>query len=308
MSDDPAKRRLGRGLAALIGELDAPNKTVAPASGVSTAPKPHSAIEGIRSAPIEKIMRNPLNPRKTFAEVELEELSQSIKAHGIVQPVVVRPSKTDQGSFEIIAGERRWRAAQRAGLDVLPIVVRDVDDRLALEIAIIENVQRADLNPLEEAHGYHQLIEQYAYSQNDLAQVISKSRSHVANTLRLLKLPEQVQNMVETGALSAGHARSLITLENPLPLAERIVSQGLSVRETESLVQNYGQEGADQVKKSGSGKAQKDADTKALEKQLSDLLGLGVAIDHKARGGTLALRYKTIEQLEDICRRLGAHN
>lgn len=300
MSEDPSKRRLGRGLAALIGELDAPQAR--PQSGAENQ-TPALAADA-RLAPIERVGRNPANPRKVFSETDLDELAQSIAAHGIVQPVVVRPVRDKADHYEIIAGERRWRAAQKAGLDTIPIVVRDVDDRLALELAIIENVQRADLNPVEEAQGYQQLIDHYAYSQNDLAQVIAKSRSHVANTLRLLKLPVPVLDMISDGRLSAGHARALITAADPTVLAERIVRQGLSVRETESLAQAE-QDGATAAGRS-TARAEKDADTKALEKRLSDALGLGVEITHKARGGTVSIRYKTLEQLDDLCRKLGS--
>ena len=196
MNDDPSRKRLGRGLAALIGEIDRP-------AAVETE-KPRLAADG--KVPIEFVTPNPRNPRRHFGEAELTDLSQSIREHGVVQPVVVRPSPTQQGRYEIIAGERRWRAAQRAGLIELPVIVRDVNDRTALELAIIENVQRADLNPVEEALGYQQLIDEHDYSQADLGQVIGKSRSHVANTLRLLKLPDVIRDMLVDGSLSAGHA------------------------------------------------------------------------------------------------------
>lgn len=203
----------------------------------------------------------------------------------------------------MIAGERRWRAAQRAGLHDVPVIIREVDDKEALELAIIENVQRADLNPLEEAMGYGQLIEQFDYTQQDLAQVIGKSRSHVANTLRLLRLPDEVRSMVASGALTAGHARTLITVEDPTALAHQIVEQGLSVRDAEALSQQ--REPA--AKKPVAPERSKDADTQALERRLADALGLSVALNHSDRGGKLEIRYKTLEQLDEICLRLTGH-
>ncbi len=250
--------------------------------------------------PIEHVTRNPKNPRRTFDESELQDLSSSIRQHGIVQPVVVRPRGRDQ--FEIIAGERRWRAAQLAGLIEIPIIVRDVDDRTALEIAIVENVQRADLNPLEEALGYDQLIAEHGYTQNDLGEIIGKSRSHVANSLRLLKLPEPVRDMLAGGSLSAGHARALITTSDPVALARTIVAKGMSVRDAERLAQN---DIKAQSEPSNVSKAeQKDSDTLALERTLSDALGLEVKINHKNGGGQVRINYKSLEQLEEICRLL----
>ncbi|RWX74565.1 ParB/RepB/Spo0J family partition protein [Neorhizobium lilium] len=289
MVDDPSKRRLGRGLAALIGEMDQP----LPADG---APK---SVNPDRMAPIEQVSRNPKNPRRHFDEGDLQDLSSSIRQHGIVQPVVVR-SRGDR--YEIIAGERRWRAAQLAGLVEIPIIVRDVDDRTALEIAIVENVQRADLNPLEEALGYDQLIAEHGYTQNDLGEIIGKSRSHVANSLRLLKLPDPVRDMLATGSLSAGHARALITTSDPAALARTIVAKGMSVRDAERLAQNdiKGQSQAAAPPKS----AEKDSDTLALERTLADVLGLEVKISHKGGSGQIRINYRTLEQLEDICRLL----
>ncbi len=291
MNDDPSKKRLGRGLAALIGEIDRP---------VDERKTPVS-VE--RNVPIEFVTRNPRNPRRVFSEAELEDLAQSIKEHGVVQPIVVRPAPGQPDRFELIAGERRWRASQRAGIDTIPVILRDVDDRVALEIAIIENVQRADLNPVEEAAGYQQLIDNHDYTQNDLAQVIGKSRSHVANTLRLLKLPEKVQEFISNGALSAGHARSLITMENPTQLAEKIVKEGLSVRQVEALAQAEARGDSDR-KPGKSSPSEKDADTKALEKLLSDVTGMKVEINHRERGGEVMIRYGSLEQLDEICRRL----
>lgn len=292
MNDDISKRRLGRGLAALIGEMDQP----APVG------ETRSAISADRLVPIEFVSRNPKNPRRYFDEAELQELAGSIRQHGIVQPVVVRTRERDR--FEIIAGERRWRAAQLAGLVEIPVIVRDVDDRTALELAIVENVQRSDLNPLEEALGYEQLIAEHGYTQNDLGEIIGKSRSHVANSLRLLKLPDQVRTMLADGSLSAGHARALIPTSDPVALARVITSKGLSVRDAERLAQNDIKAQNAPAQDSGTSAAVKDSDTLALERSLSDRLGLAVTISHKGAGGQLKIAYKTLEQLEEVCRLL----
>jgi ParB family transcriptional regulator, chromosome partitioning protein len=290
MSDDPSKRRLGRGLAALIGEMDQP-------AVVDQAPK---AVSADRLVPIEHITRNPKNPRRTFDESELQDLSSSVRQHGIVQPVVVRPRGADR--YEIIAGERRWRAAQLAGLIEIPIIIRDVDDRTALELAIVENVQRSDLNPLEEALGYEQLIAEHGYTQNDLGEIIGKSRSHVANSLRLLKLPDPVRDMLSAGSLSAGHARALITTSDPSALAKTIVAKGMSVRDAERLAQNDIKAQAEPA--SAKPSAEKDSDTLALERTLSDALGLEVKINHRGGAGQLRINYRSLEQLEEVCRLL----
>lgn len=290
MTEDPARKRLGRGLAALIGEMDRP---------AETAERPRASADG--RVPIEFVSPNPKNPRRSFGEADLADLAQSIREHGVVQPVVVRPSPQQSDRFEIIAGERRWRAAQRAGLAEIPVIVRDVNDRTALELAIIENVQRADLNPVEEALGYQQLIDDHGYSQADLGQVIGKSRSHVANTLRLLKLPEVIRDMLVDGALSAGHARTLVTAQDPAGLAKRIVEDGLSVRQAEALAQMP-------AARDGGGKPssshEKDTDTLALEKLLTDVTGMQVSIAHKNHGGHLRIAYRTLDQLDELCRRL----
>jgi ParB family chromosome partitioning protein len=293
MNEDPSKKRLGRGLAALIGEMDRlPEENVPPR--IATLD---------RQVPIEFVSRNPRNPRRLFTEADLEDLTQSIREHGIVQPVVVRPAKDSPDRYELIAGERRWRAAQRAGLTTVPVIIREVDDRVALELAIIENVQRADLNPIEEGMGYQLLIDDHEYTQADLAQVIGKSRSHVANTLRLLKLPELVRDHITNGALSAGHARTLITAENPEVLAERIIRDGLSVRQAEALAQGGGNKPAAPKVKVDNDES-KDADTRALEKLLSDVTGMRVTVNHQAKGGDVRIHYTTLEQLDEICRRL----
>jgi ParB family chromosome partitioning protein len=288
MADELAKRRLGRGLAALIGD-----------AGAQPAAPQAERGRGQRRVPTAYLRANPRNPRKTYDADDLADLTSSIREKGIVQPILVRPV-AGSSDFEIIAGERRWRAAQKAGLHEVPVVVHEVSDREALEIAIIENVQRADLNPLEEALGYQQLLGDHQYTQQQLADAIGKSRPHIANTLRLLNLPDAVKEYLREGKLSAGHARALIGLADPEAAARRIVEGGLSVRDAEAM----GEAGGKKSRKAGAPKAEKDADTRALEKQLSDALGLAVAIDHKADGGTLQVRYRTLEQLDDICRRL----
>jgi len=290
MNDKPT--RLGRGLAALIGDMAAVEGARVTESG------------GVKRLPVEFIIANRANPRRTFDNEQLEELTNSIREKGVMQPLLVRPSD-DPNIFEIIAGERRWRAAQKAGLHDVPVIVRDVDDKEALELAIIENVQRADLNPLEEAMGYGQLIEQFDYTQQDLAQVIGKSRSHVANTLRLLRLPEDVRSMVASGTLTAGHARTLITAEDPASLARQIVSGGLSVREAEALSQQREVAGKNKPSAPQDGR---DADTVALERRLSDALGLSVSLAHSERGGKLEIRYKTLEQLDGLCLKLTGYS
>jgi ParB family chromosome partitioning protein len=288
MADDQSRNRLGRGLAALIGDM-----------GTETAVVDRGRGGGQRRLPIEFIRPNPRNPRRAFHADDLDDLAKSVREKGILQPIAVRPVAGSPDAFEIIAGERRWRAAQMAGLHEVPVVVHEVSDKEALELAIIENVQREDLNPVEEALGYHRLIDEFGYNQGELANVIGKSRPHVANTLSLLKLPEQVQTYLREGKLTAGHARALISAENPEAMAKRIVESGMSVREAEALRQNK------------SGKApstrapkQKDADTRAIEKSLSDRLGLTVTIDHGPNGGEVKIAYKTLEQLDDVCRRL----
>jgi ParB family chromosome partitioning protein len=282
---------LGRGLAALIGEIDRP------AEPSQSAPRADGKV------PVEFISPNPKNPRRNFGEEELADLANSIREHGIVQPIVVRSAPVP-GRYEIIAGERRWRAAQRAGLTDVPVIVREVNDRTALELAIIENVQRTDLNPLEEAQGYQQLIDEHSYTQADLGQVIGKSRSHVANTLRLLKLPQVIRDMLVGGQLSAGHARTLVSANDPAGLAKRIITEGLSVRQAEALAQ------APSAPKTASGggaeRPQKDADTIALEKLLTDNTGLNVSIAHKGQGGEVRIHYRSLEQLDELCRRLKA--
>jgi len=284
------RKRLGRGLAALLGDMAEP-ETMS-----------EQARVGSKRVPIDLVHPNPRNPRRSFAEADLGDLAQSIREKGVVQPILVRPAAGRANHFEIIAGERRWRASQRAGQHEIPVIVQEVSDKEALELAIIENVQRADLNPIEEAFGYEQLIAEFAYTQQDLGQVIGKSRSHVANTLRLLKLPESVKEHLREGRLTAGHARALVTATDPEGLAERIVADGLTVRDAEALAQAPT---PGEAPKPAKAKRAKDADTIELEKTLSDLLGLWVSIDHKADGtGKLEVKYRTLEQLDDLVRRL----
>jgi ParB family chromosome partitioning protein len=287
---EETRSRLGRGLAALMGDVGAESATS------DRAPKSQ------RRVPIEHVKPNPRNPRRIFADAELEELSQSIRERGIIQPIVVRSSNGDSNTFEIIAGERRWRASQRAGLHEVPIVVLEVTDAEALELAIIENIQRADLNPLEEAAGYQALANQYSHSQDDIATIVGKSRSHVANTLRLLRLPDVVKNYINEGKLTAGHARALINQSDPEQVARDIVEKGLNVRQVEKLRQD---DAKSAKKPKSTAKARKDANIAALEKQLSDALGLVVEITDKGRaGGVLGIRYRTLEQLDDVIAKL----
>lgn len=290
MAEEQNRSRLGRGLAALIGEV---NETPA-----SSAP---DRARGARKIPTEFLRASPRNPRRHFSDEELEDLANSIREKGIIQPILVRPIQGVDGVYEIIAGERRWRAAQRASLHEVPVVIIDAADREAFEIALIENVQRADLNPLEEALGYEKLAADYGYSQNDLARVIGKSRSHIANTMRLAKLPESVRDLLASGALSAGHARALLAVKEPENVARRIIEQGLTVRDVERIAQ---EDTSGTKTTSPSKKTEKDPDTRALEKALEDVLGLGVSIMHGARGGELRIKYRTLEQLDDICLRL----
>jgi ParB family chromosome partitioning protein len=251
--------------------------------------------------PIELLHPNPAQPRKTFVEADLEELAQSLRAKGIIQPLLVRPSPRAAGDYEIVAGERRWRAAQRAGLREAPVVVRRLDDSEVLQIAIIENVQRADLNPVEEALAYRALIDQYGHTQDEVAEAVGKSRPHVANTLRLLSLPAEVQDHLLHGRLTAGHARALATAADPSGLARQVIDGGLSVRAAEALARKA--VGGDNRPRSAPA-AVKDADTAALENDLAEIVGLEVQIVDKGGAGEVRVRYATLEQLDDICRRL----
>lgn len=294
MADEP-RSRLGRGLAALIGES-------AEAAVMSAAAAAQDKGRGQKKVPTEFIKPNPRNPRKVFHDSDLEDLTNSIREKGIIQPILVRANSSDPNLYELIAGERRWRAAQKAGIHEVPVIVVDVSDKEALEIAIIENVQRADLDPIEEAAGYEQLIAEFAYSQSDLAKVIGKSRPHVANTLRLARLPDSVKELIHSGKLTAGHARALLSVGDPEAIAKRIVERGLTVRDVEKIAQA---ETGGHEPKSPKAKAQKDSDTRALEQALERLLGLAVTITHGKQGGELKIKYTTLDQLDAVCRRLG---
>jgi ParB family chromosome partitioning protein len=290
MAEEGSRSRLGRGLAALIGDVGEEVAAV-------------DRARGQRRVPIEFLRPNPRNPRKAFGEDDLEDLSASIRERGIIQPILVRTLPGLVDVYEIIAGERRWRAAQRAGLHDVPVLLVEAGDKDALEIAIIENVQRTDLNALEEALGYHQLIDEFGYAQGDLARVIGKSRSHVANTLRLLKLPDSVKALVSRGDLTAGHARALLSVADPETVARRIVDRGLNVRDAEKIAQD---EVAPETKGARRGRLDKDPDTRALEKALEEVLGMTVGIHHGPRGGEVRIRYRSLEQLDALCRRLRA--
>lgn len=301
MARGTEKRGLGRGLSALMADIEpTDNAPTDPAESATVRPR------GDRVIPVEQISPNPDQPRRQFSQSALEELAASIREKGIIQPLILRPDPADQTRFQIVAGERRWRAAQIAQLHDLPAIVRDFDDTEVLEVAIIENIQRADLNAVEEAHGYRQLMEKFGHTQDQLATAMGKSRSHLANTMRLLQLPEEIQTLLQDGHLSAGHARALITANDPIDLARRAIKEGMSVRDIEKA--------AKEPKKSGKNKAsrassEKDADTRILESDLSRILGMGVVIDHDtdAGGGKLSIKYNDLSQLDDLLRLLNTN-
>ncbi|HQY42555.1 MAG TPA: ParB/RepB/Spo0J family partition protein [Paracoccaceae bacterium] len=284
----PERRGLGRGLSALMAD-------VAPAE--DTRPRRPDLL-----IPIEMIEPNPDQPRRSFAPDALEELAASIREKGVIQPLIVRDNPRKSGSYEIVAGERRWRAAQLAQLHHLPAVVREVSDTELLELAIIENIQRADLNPVEEAMGYRQLMDRFGHTQEKVAEALSKSRSYIANLLRLLSLPDTVLDWLREGKLTAGHARALITTENPIDLAREVIARGLSVRETERLAQTPA---GTKTRISAPRRSEKDADTRVLEQDLSANLRMKVVIDHKGLdGGHLTISYGSLEQLDELCQLL----
>lgn len=297
MIDKKRKRGLGRGLSALLDD-------VSPAADAPETEAAGQTRSAPRTVPIEMIRANPDQPRKTFPPKELQELSESIAAKGVLQPLLVRPDPNAPGVYSIVAGERRWRAAQMAKLHEVPVVVRELSDDETLEIAIIENVQRADLNPVEEALGYQQLIDRFGHAQADLAQAIGKSRPYIANALRLLTLPDYVKDLLAEGRLTAGHARALVTANEPAALARKVVDEGLTVRQTEDLARRLAQP------KSGAGPVRshapkKDADTRALEADLSAALGVKVEIAHKGdAGGAVTMTYRTLDELDGLCRLL----
>ena len=286
------KRGLGRGLSALMADIEPNSKEVLK---TATSTKFDTLV------PIEKINPNPNQPRRHFAENDLNDLADSIRSKGIIQPLVVRPHPNKNGEFEIVAGERRWRASQIAQIHQIPVVVREFSNEDVLEIAIIENIQRADLNPIEEAAGYRQLMEKFGHTQDQVAQALGKSRPHIANHLRLLVLPNDVQDLVIKGKISSGHARALITSKDPSEVAKLILSRGLSVRQTESLVKKRVGEKPVRL-----GQKSKDADTRLLEGDLSAALKMGVSILHRPNQefGEIKIRYKNLEQLDDLCRHL----
>ena len=285
MSERARRRPLGRGLAALFGETESEG-LFDPASA--------------RRVPIEEIRPSPLQPRRRFAEAELEALAQSIREKGILQPLLVRPVGSSEAAFELVAGERRWRAAQRVGVHEVPVVVRALADCEALEIAIVENLQREDLGPLEEAEAYKRLVSEFGRTQAGLAEAVGKSRSHVANTLRLLSLPAHVRRRLDDGELSAGHARALLAATDPTRLAEEVVRRGLNVRATERLVQRRTEQFAKPRR------PPQDADTLALERDLGARLGLRVTLEARSRGGALTLHYQNLDQLDRVLRLMRA--
>lgn len=292
MTDESKRSNLGRGLAALLGEDD--GEAAAAAAG---------AQRGQSQAPIERLHPSRVQPRQDFDEEAIDSLAASIKEQGLLQPILVRPHPEQPGEFEIVAGERRWRAAQRAKLHSVPILVRELSDGEALELAIVENVQRQDLNPVEEALAYRQLIEEFGHIQDQVARVVGKSRSHVANTLRLLNLPQNALNLLRDGALTAGHARAVLAASDPEALAQAIVTEGLTVRQAEQRA-TAGVDDPAAQKKTPRSTPEKDADTLALERDLSSQLGLQVLIDHRGQGGSLTVQYSSLEQLDSIVQRL----
>ncbi len=286
MAEDATRSRLGRGLATLIGEVAAESSVERP--------------RGQRRLPTDSLRPNARNPRRNFAAAELDELAASLRERGIIQPIVARPIRGAIDAYEIIAGERRWRAAQRAGLHEVPVVIIEATDAEALQLAIIENVQRADLNPLEEAEGYRSLIRDFSHSQEDVARIVGKSRSYVANTLRLQTLPDRVKEHIQSGRLDAGHARALVGHHDAERLADDIVNRGLNVRQVEAMARATGK----RANGARSAKAEKNANLVALEKRISDALGLLVKIADRGRGGVLSIRYRSHDQLDEVLRRL----
>ena len=293
MAKKTERKSLGRGLSALLADVN--------------LDETHGAKEAVASrssdteVPIEKVFANPDQPRRTFTEKDLDDLTASIAEKGVIQPLIVRPDPVNGGSYQIVAGERRWRASQRAKLHTIPVLIRDLTDTEVLELAIIENIQRADLNAVEEAMGYRQLMDKFGHTQEKMAEALGKSRSHIANLLRLLNLPSEVLEYLQDGQISAGHARALVPASDPVALAREIVSKGLSVRQAEALVK---------AKKPGVKKRllkpAKDADTRAIENDLTAHLGVKVSIDHKAgsQNGELRIKYADLEQLDGLCQLL----
>lgn len=288
MTEETKRRNLGRGLSALLGDDPLPAIEAAAERTPSTLP-------------VAVLMPSPFQPRQVFDEDAIADLAESIRDRGVLQPLLVRRSALHPGMYEIIAGERRWRASQRVQLHEVPVVVREMGDREVLEVALVENLQRQDLNALEEAEGYQRLQEEFHHTQEDLAKAVGKSRSHIANTLRLLSLPEEIKSLVEKGDLSAGHARALIGAANAEALAAEIVAKGLNVRQAERLAKAQ----SDKPHRAAKSAKEKDVDCLALERDLTTLLGLKVSIDAQGQGGRLSIQYQTLEQLDDLLQRLG---
>lgn len=289
----PGKRGLGRGLSALMADVDL------------DGPAPQAPQAGSdRMIPIEQLSPNPDQPRRDFQPNALQELAASLKSRGVLQPLIVRPHPRDDGLYQIVAGERRWRAAQLAQLHEVPVIIRELDDTEVLEVALIENIQRADLNAIEEAASYRQLMDRFGHTQEQLAEALTKSRSHIANLLRLLTLPDQVQAWLKEGKLTAGHARALVTAPNAAQLARRVIDRGLSVRDTEKLVREVT---STAQPKSTRRASEKDADTRVLESDLSAHLKMRVAINHAghADGGQMVITYRDLDQLDRLCQILG---
>ncbi|MES2339843.1 MAG: ParB/RepB/Spo0J family partition protein [Pseudomonadota bacterium] len=293
MAASPRKQRpgLGRGLSALLGDA----AVEAPVDG-----RRGDVPSGVRTLPVSAMAPHPDQPRRHFDEDKLEELARSIAQRGLIQPIVVRPHGHD---YQIVAGERRWRAAQRARLHEVPVIVRDLDDAETMEIALVENIQRADLNAIEEAEAYRRLIDHFGHTQDALGKIVDKSRSHISNLLRLLDLPDPVRKLVVEGAIDMGHARALIGAPDPLALARKVIDDDLSVRDTERLAREA-KPAARDARKGKPDAGGRDADIAALERQLGDLLGLGIRINHSDKGGTLTLTYSTLDQLDMVCQRL----
>lgn len=304
MEKKTERRGLGRGLSALMADVNLAAPTVTDGDGTAGIPR----HPGIRVG-IDRIEPNPDQPRRDFAPEALAELTDSLRAHGIIQPLIVRPHPSRPDRYQIVAGERRWRAAQAARIHEIPVLVRDLDDTEVLEVALIENIQRSDLNALEEAAAYRQLMERFGHTQEKLAEALGKSRSHIANLLRLLGLPQDVQDWLRQGRLSAGHARALVTADDPVALAREVMSRGLSVRETEALVRRAAETAGQKEKTAGRRRRtpEKDADTRAIEQDLSAHLGMAVNIEHQGLdGGRLTITYRSLDQLDDLCQILSA--
>ncbi len=300
MAEAP-KRGLGRGLSALLGEADvvyAPGRAQAAESRRPATDGPPASV------PIELLRRNPDQPRRRFDKAELEELADSIRVRGVLQPILVRPAPGAPGEWQIVAGERRWRAAQMASQHAVPVMVRELTDAEVLEIGIVENVQRADLDAMEEAQGYQTLVERFGHTQAEVARVVGKSRSHVANALRLLTLPDGVRAHLEAGRLSAGHARAIMTAPDPARLAEQVVTRGLSVRQAEVLGRQAQDRPAPRVRAARPSDQEKDPDIAAIEHDASEALGLVVTIDDADGSGQVRIAYRTLDQLDEVLRRL----